>query len=74
VELVRQWLFVPRLKFRDFIELNAWLTSRCVELAQERPHPEQPLRTVSAVFADEAPLLGALPSKFDGFHERTWPA
>jgi transposase len=71
VELVRQWLFVPRLKFRDFIELNAWLTRRCVELAQERPHPDQPQRTVSAVFAEEAPLLGALPSKFDGFHERT---
>jgi hypothetical protein len=71
VELVREWLFVPRLKFRDFVELNAWLTQRCLELAQERPHPEQPQRTVSAVFADEAPSLGALPSKFDGFHERT---
>ena len=71
VELVREWLFVPRLKFPGFIELNAWLTRRCVELAQERPHPDQPQRTVSAVFAEEAPSLGALPSKFDGFHERT---
>jgi transposase len=71
VELVREWLFVPRLKFPGFVELNAWLHRRCVELAQERPHPDQQQRTVSAVFAEEAPLLGALPSKFDGFHERT---
>lgn len=49
VELVRGWLFVPRLKFRDFIELNAWLARRCAELAHERPHPDQQQRTVSEV-------------------------
>ena len=71
VSLVRGWLFVPRLKFRDLLALNAWLARRCTELAVERPHPEQQQRSVAEVFGDEAPLLGTLPAMFDGFSERS---
>lgn len=71
VALVRGWLFVPRLKFRDLLALNVWLARRCTELALERPHPEQQQRSVAEVFSDEAPLLGTLPAMFDGFSERS---
>lgn len=70
VNIMRHWLFVPRLKFPDLAALNVWLELRCGELAQERLHPDLPDQTIEAVFAREKPALGALPLPFDGYAER----
>jgi transposase len=71
VALVRQWLFVPRARFGSLALLNAWLAERCQAIAQQHPHPDQPGRTIEDVFqSDEQPLLGPLPTMFDGFQER----
>jgi transposase len=71
VALVRQWLFVPRARFASLALLNAWLAERCIAIARESRHPNQPERTIEDVFqADERGVLGPLPAMFDGFHER----
>ncbi len=66
---VREWLFTPRLRFADFAELNAWLASRCRELAGRR-HPTE-ARTVAECFAEERPLLRPVTAAFDGYVEHT---
>ena len=70
VNAMRNWLFIPRLKFPDLAALNAWLEQRCGELALERPHPDLQDQTIEAVFAGEKPALGTLPPPFDGYAER----
>lgn len=70
VNVMRNWLFVPRLKFPDLAALNAWLEQRCGELAAERPHPDWQDQTIEAIFSGEQPTLGNLPPPFDGYAER----
>ncbi len=70
VGTLREWLFVPQLKFPDLLALNAWLERRCDELAAERPHPECRDQTIAAMFAREQPALGPLSPPFDGYTER----
>ena len=65
---VREWLFTPLARFASFVELNAWLATRCQELAQ-RSHPTQTQRTIAACFADEQPLLRPVLADFDGYVE-----
>ena len=65
---ISEWLFTPAPKFADFAELNAWLAQRCQELAQ-RPHPDQPSRTIADCFAEERPLLMPVKAVFDGYVE-----
>jgi transposase len=67
---VREWLFTPTPRFKDFAELNAWLALRCEELA-ERKHPEQVERTIADCFAEEKPLLIPVKAVFDGYVEKT---
>jgi len=66
---VREWLFTPLARFASFAELNAWLATRCKELAQ-RSHPVQKHRTIAACFADEQPLLRPITAYFDGYVEQ----
>lgn len=65
---IREWLFTPLARFASFVELNAWLASRCKELAQ-RKHPTQGQRTIAECFADEQPLLRPITASFDGYVE-----
>jgi transposase len=65
---IREWLFTPMAKFEDFAALNAWLATRCRELAG-RPHPEQPSRRIAECFAEEQPLLMPVKASFDGYVE-----
>jgi transposase len=65
---IREWLFTPMAKFEDFAVLNAWLATRCRELAG-RPHPEQPSRRIADCFAEEQPLLMPVKANFDGYVE-----
>ena len=67
---VREWLFTPTPRFKDFAELNAWLALRCEELSQ-RKHPEQSERSVSDCFAEEKALLIPVKAVFDGYVEKT---
>ncbi len=48
---VREWLFTPRPRFADLAALNAWLQTRCRELAG-RTHPAEEGRAVADCFAD----------------------
>jgi transposase len=65
---IREWLFTPLARFASFTELNAWLATRCKELAQ-RKHPTQGQRTIAECFADEQPLLRPITASFDGYVE-----
>lgn len=68
VGLVRERFFTPRLRFRSYAELNAWLLDRCVVYAKAHPHPEQPGKTVWQAFEEERDHLVAYRGPFDGFH------
>ena len=68
VGLVRERFFTPRLRFKSYDELNAWLLDQCVAYAKAHPHPERRERTVWEVFEAERPKLVAYRGRFDGFH------
>jgi transposase len=69
VGLVRERFFTPRLRFKSYEEMNAWLEDRCVAHAQRAVHPELKDRTVWEVFETaDRPALIAYRGPFDGFH------
>ncbi len=68
VGLVRERFFTPRLRFKSYDELNAWLLDKCVAYAKAHPHPERPERTVWEAFEEERPKLVPYRGRFDGFH------
>ena len=67
VRVIRNRFFVPRLKFKTYAELNAWLEDRCVVYAKAHRHPEQRDKTVWEVFEEERPSLVPYAGPFDGF-------
>ena len=67
VGFVRRRFFSPRLKFKSYAELNAWLADRCIVLAQTHPHPVEKERTVFEMLEAERPLLMPYRGAFDGF-------
>ena len=67
---IREWVFTPKLRFADLAELNVYLEERCEQIARERHHPEQPDRTIEAVWQEERSALRAMPPPFDGYAER----
>jgi hypothetical protein len=66
--LVRERFFTPRVRFKTYEELNAWLLDRCVSYAKAHTHPERADQTIWEVFEDERPQLVGYPGCFDGFH------
>ncbi len=68
VGVVRERFFKPRLRFRDYAELNAWLLEQCVAYARMQRHPEIPDRTIWDVFEAERATLVPYAGRFDGFH------
>ena len=68
VGLVRERFFTPRLRFKSFEEMNAWLADRCVAHAKENSHPEVADKTVWEMFEAERPKLVPYVGRFDGFH------
>ena len=68
VGLVRERFFAPRLRVKNYDELNALLLDRCVAHARAHRHPEQRERTVWEVFETERPSLVSYAGRFDGFH------
>ena len=68
VGLVRQRFFTPRLRFKSYDELNAWLTDQCIVYAKAHRHPELTEQTIWEVFEAERPKLVPYAGRFDGFH------
>src|ERR1700731_474594 len=68
VGLVRERFFPPRLRFKTYDELNAWLMDRCIAYAKAHHHPELTEQTVWEVFEAERPKLVPYAGRFDGFH------
>jgi transposase len=68
VGLVRERFFTPRLRFKNYNELNAWLLDRCIAYAKAHRHPELSERTIWDVFEAERPHLVPYTGRFDGFH------
>jgi transposase len=69
VGLVRERFFTPRLRFKSYAEMNAWLEDRCIARSKQAAHPELKDRTVWEVFeAADRPALIAYRGPFDGFH------
>jgi transposase len=67
---IREWLFTPTPKFETLADLNAWLATRCTELAARR-HPKQTSKSIAECFAEEQPLLRKISAEFDGYVEKT---
>ena len=68
---IRGQVFVPRLKFKDFSELNRHLLSRCIELSKEKKHPEMKERTVHEIYEQEKAMLRPISTPFDGYIEKS---
>ncbi|QPC92981.1 IS21 family transposase [Mesorhizobium sp. INR15] len=68
VGLVRERFFTPRLRFKSYEELNAWLLDKCIAYTKAHRHIEQPERTIWNVFEDERGKLVEYRGPFDGFH------
>ena len=68
VGLVRERFFTPRLRVKNYDELNAWLLDQCVAYARAHRHPEQRDQTVWEMFEAERPNLVPYAGRFDGFH------
>ncbi len=68
VGLVRERFFTPRLRFKSYDDLNAWLLDKCVAYAKAHRHPEIADETVWEVFEEERQKLVPLRGRFDGFH------
>jgi hypothetical protein len=68
VGLVRERFFTPRLRFRSYEGLNAWLVDKCITYAKAHRHVEQPQRSIWEVFEEEHGKLVEYRGPFDGFH------
>ena len=68
VGLARERFFTPRLRFKTYDELNAWLLDQCIVYAKAHRHPEMRERTTWEVFEAERPSLVPYAGRFDGFH------
>jgi transposase len=65
---IRERFFAPRLRVKNYEELNAWLLDQCLTYAKAHRHPEFRERTVFEVFEEERPGLVPYAGRFDGFH------
>jgi transposase len=71
VGTLRERFFTPRLKFKSYEELNAWLLDRCIAYAKAQAHPERKDSSIFSMFEAERPSLIAYRGPFDGFHATT---
>ncbi|HEX9015696.1 MAG TPA: IS21 family transposase, partial [Chloroflexota bacterium] len=69
VGFIRERIFVPRLKCKDFEELNRELADRCRLLSAGHSHPEFKERTVAQVYVGERAHLLGVPAPFDAYKE-----
>ena len=67
VGLVHERFSAPRLRFKSYVELNAWLLDMRLSWAKAHAHPERPEQTIWEVFEEERPKLIPGRGGFDGF-------
>jgi len=65
---VRERFLTPRLRFRSYEEMNAWLLDRCIAWAKAHRHIDQSERTIWDVFEEERGKLVGYRGSFDGLH------
>jgi transposase len=68
IGLVRERFFTPRLRFKNYDELNAWLLDKFIAYAKAHRHPDLTEQTIWEVFEAERPKLVPHAGRFDGFH------
>jgi len=68
VGVIRERFFTPRLRFKSYPEMNAWLLDKCIAYAKVHRHPELPEQTVWEIFETERAQLVPYAGRFDGFH------
>jgi transposase len=66
VGLVRERFFTPRLRFKSYDELNAWLLDQCIAYAKAHHHPELTDHAIWEVFEAERAQLVPYAGRFDG--------
>ncbi|MES9822612.1 MAG: IS21 family transposase [Candidatus Thiodiazotropha sp.] len=66
---IREWLFSPRPRFKDFDALNQWLQGQCLRLSR-RPHPEQKSCSIGDLFTEERTQLQPFDRPFEGYFEQ----
>ena len=71
VKNIREWLFTPRPRFKDFAELNSWLEDQCIAIGKKRQHPEKKESTIWEMFQAEQQSLIPVRSLFDGYAEES---
>lgn len=67
VRSIREWLFTPRPRFKNFDELNFWLADQCIKICQKRKHPEDKGRTIWEMFQEEKSSLIPTTASFQGY-------
>jgi transposase len=70
VGLVRRRFFTPRLKVKNFADLNDYLMERCIGWAKTQSHPTMPEKTVWQVYQEEKSYFIKPTPRFDGYAER----
>jgi hypothetical protein len=63
--VVRERFFMPRLRFKNYDELNARLLDKCIAYAKAHHHPELTEQTIWEVFEAERPKLVPCGGRFD---------
>jgi transposase len=69
VDNIRNWLFLPKLKFNNIDELNQHLEQKCIELAEQRKHTEIKDKTIQEMYEVEKSHLKILTNPYDGYGE-----
>src|SRR3977135_3712036 len=67
VGLVRERFFTPRLRFKTYDALNAWLLDQCIAYAKVHHHPELTDHAIWEVFEAERAQLVPYAGRFAGF-------
>ena len=66
----RIWIDAAKLQFGSFVELNAWLATRCRALCDEIRHPEHKQFSGAEMLTHEQTHLMPMPAVFDGYVEK----
>ena len=69
VQDVRNWVFLPKLRFDSMDALNAHLQTECDRLASDRKHPTMKDKTISEVFEEERSLLIHVRQSYEAYTE-----
>ena len=71
VGTLRRRVFTPRLRFKTWDDLNAYLLDQCIAFARSHPHPEQTDKSVFEMFEAERAALIRYCGPFDGYRSTT---